>query len=483
MAKFPARTMIQDLQFVMPDYLAIFRQRFKVILRAAVLGPLVGLLVSHAFTEKYRSQSLIAVERETVAEGYKQPVMVDDVGERIARLQLALSQNQLEPIVKQMGLATDAETLKQEVDAIRQNTRIETVLTDLGRYQAGDRKNPGQSSDIAGFYVEYTGSTPEEAQQVCSELTSLLLQENLNLPQQVRQTSTEFESQLDDAKRKLDDQENKLLSFKKQHAGVLAGDWGNDMRIMIDLNAQLNAVSQRLSLAQQNKSHAESLLAQQTANRGSAQIAAQNPATRAMLENQLSDLQSQLLQLQAQYAEDHPDVVKTKAEIAEIDKKLTQVNAAEERGGDPNANSNGREAPEVRRLRSEVGHYDDVIAQTTRERQHIEEQIRRHQQRSTQSPSVEKEYQQLMRDYEIAQTTYADLLAKKAAVENGTEMETLQLSERMRLLTAANLPRTPSFPNRRLFAAGGLGSGVVVGFGIALWLDLRQRPPRMQQYW
>ena len=44
----------------------------------------------------------------------------------------------------------------------------------------------------------------------------------------------------------------------------------------------------------------------------------------------MSDLQSQLLSLQARYTEDHPDVIKTKADIAEVKKKLDEVNKASE---------------------------------------------------------------------------------------------------------------------------------------------------------
>jgi capsular polysaccharide biosynthesis protein len=46
------------------------------------------------------------------------------------------------------------------------------------------------------------------------------------------------------------------------------------------------------------------------------------------------------------------------------------------------------------------------------------------------------------------------------------------------LLNQANLPESPSFPNRPLFAAGGLGAGLVIGLGLALWLELRDKSIR-----
>jgi len=37
----------------------------------------------------------------------------------------------------------------------------------------------------------------------------------------------------------------------------------------------------------------------------------------------------------------------------------------------------------------------------------------------------------------------------------------------MHLLNPASLPELPSFPNRLVFAGGGLGAGMVIGLGLA----------------
>jgi capsular polysaccharide biosynthesis protein len=62
-----------------------------------------------------------------------------------------------------------------------------------------------------------------------------------------------------------------------------------------------------------------------------------------------------------------------------------------------------------------------------------------------------------------------------------TEMERAQQGEQMRLLNPANLPDTPSFPNRLLFAGGGLGAGLAIGLGLAMWLELRDKSIRTEQ--
>jgi capsular polysaccharide biosynthesis protein len=50
----------------------------------------------------------------------------------------------------------------------------------------------------------------------------------------------------------------------------------------------------------------------------------------------------------------------------------------------------------------------------------------------------------------------------------------------MHLLNPANLPDAPSFPNRLLFAGGGLGAGLALGLGIAVWLESRDESIRTE---
>ena len=48
----------------------------------------------------------------------------------------------------------------------------------------------------------------------------------------------------------------------------------------------------------------------------------------------------------------------------------------------------------------------------------------------------------------------------------------------MRLQIPADVPDSPSFPNRLLFAGGGLGAGFALGFSLVLWIELRDKALR-----
>jgi uncharacterized protein involved in exopolysaccharide biosynthesis len=219
------------------------------------------------------------------------------------------------------------------------------------------------------------------------------------------------------------------------------------------------------------------MLAQQLAAWRSAQSST-NPQT---LEKQLSDLQSQLLQLQARYTEDHPDVIKTKADIAEVKKKLAEINSASAQAGDTvNDKASATEPPEIRQLRLQIHQYGDLIMQATRDQKRLQQEIGVYQGRVALSPAVEEQYKGLARDYDNAQKNYQDLLTDKSKSDMALKMEQQQQGEQMHLLNPANLPDAPSFPNRLLFAGGGLGAGLALGLGIAVWLESRDESIRTE---
>ena len=52
-------------------------------------------------------------------------------------------------------------------------------------------------------------------------------------------------------------------------------------------------------------------------------------------------------------------------------------------------------------------------------------------------------------------------------------LERDQQGEQFRVLDPANLPDKPSFPNRPMFALGGLGGGLGLGLGLAFLLEMK----------
>jgi uncharacterized protein involved in exopolysaccharide biosynthesis len=469
---------MENRELTMDDYLAIFSRRIKVILIPALLAPLTGFLVSFAFSPKYTSQSLVLVEAPKIPDAVVQQVFTEDLTQHIATIeQQVLSPSRLRPMIDRWGIAKSGQNVDDVMDNVRLNMTIQPVITDLSQFGAGAKKRPGQqSSPVPGFNVNYTAPSAREAQQICTDLTSMLLEEDLKSRQDATQGTTLFlTKQVEDAKQNLDDLDKKLAAFKNQHMGQLPGDEDNNMKILMGLNSQLDANTQALNRATQDKAYTESMLAQQL-SAWKTSLSVTNPQT---LQSQLSQLQAQLIDLEGRYTEDHPDVIKTKGDIAEVKKQLAAINDASAKTGDGSTErGSASEPPEIRQLRLQIHQYQDMIAQTTRDQKKLQQEISVYQGRVSSSPNVEGQYKELARDYDNAQKVYLDDLAKQSTSKMATQAQQQQQGEQMALLNPASLPDSPSFPNRLLFAGGGLGAGFVLGLGLTLWLEMRDKSIR-----
>ncbi len=462
--------MIMNRQLGMEDYLGMARRQKWWIMIPALLATVLGLLISYAIPAKFTSTSAVLVEGQQI-QGVA-PIVTADLLQRIVTMeQQILSTSRLKPMIERLGLAKGDNTDALVAD-IRANLTIQPMDADLAKTAAAaaskKRSSPG-TPDIAGFNIAYTAGNARVAQQVCSELTSMLLEENLKQRERAAQGPTIFFSrQLDEAKGVLDQYDAKLAGFKRQYLGQLPGDEDSNLRILMGLNSQLDSNTQALNRAQQDKTFSESTLAQQL----TAWKASLNTTSPQAMDQQMAALQSQLMQAEGRYTEDHPDVIKLKRDVAELKKKMQEANATTVTADDTQKAS-ASEPPEVRQLRLQIHQYDQTIASATRDQGRLQQQIVSYQSKVAISPTVEEQYKILTRDYDTAQKNYQDLLAKRSASETTQDVEKSQLGEQFQLLGPADLPDAPSFPKRWLFVLGGFGAGLALGFGLALLFEMK----------
>ena len=467
--------MIANRELDLDDYLAMFRRRLKLILAPALVALAAGFLISFGFSPKYTSRSLVLVERQTVPAGYVRPIVTATVRDRMITLQQqVLSRNQLQAMLTRVGLQRKGESVDDVITEIQRNVSI-AEADPLGSSSAGPTS---RSWDAPGFYISFTADNPREAQQICAELTSMLLAENLKSREQVAVSTTDFLArQVSEAKNDLDEQDRKFAAFKALYLGQLPGDVDNNLKILGGLNSQLDADTQLLNRMQQDKSYAESLLAQRLA----AWKSSQDFLTSETIEQRLAALQTQFVAMQTRYTEDHPELIKMKRDIEALEakqKEMTVLSDQKAAGDDAGVDVHIKEPGEIRGLRQQIHQNEGAIARVTREQKQLQETINKYRSRLTLSPKVEEEYKQLTRDNETAHQIYNSLLLNKSQSEIQTDLERRQQGEQMRLLDEANLPVSPSFPVRWRFAAYGLGTGLTFGIGIATWLEFRDKAVR-----
>jgi len=477
--------MITSREMTINDYTALLRRRAWLILIPALLAPLAGYLIScvtYWFPPKYTSQATVLIEEQRVPEKMVDPVMTQELTARVSTLQQrVMSEARLKPLVQRVFPDKSGQEAYEVIDQIRANMSVapvDTLLSAIGTASAKGGKKPG-TSPFPGLNVKYNGSSPREAQQICNELATALVDENSKeMAAAASGTSDVLNRGLEDAKTNLNSLDSKLADFKKQYVGQLPGDEENNLKILMGLNSQLESNTQTLNRAQQDKTYAESMLAQQLAAWRSSQTST-SPET---LQKQLNELQTQLVQLKARYTDDHPDVIKAKADIAEMKKKLAEINkATADASLDESEKASAMEPAEIRQLRLQLHQYSDLISNATRDQKRLQQEIASYQGRISLTPTVEEKYKALNRDYDNAYRNYQDLLAKKSSADLTVNMTNQAEGERMLLLNPATLPDSPSSPNHLLFALGGLAVGLAIGVGIALILEIRDNSIRTER--
>jgi uncharacterized protein involved in exopolysaccharide biosynthesis len=471
--------MIANRELSVDDYLAIARRRAVLVLVPAILGPIIGFLVSFGMTPRYTSRSLLLVVDQVVPTDYFKPIVTERVSDRMTILQQnVLSPSRLQPLVHRLGLARNGKTEEVAVNEIRGNVVV--ARASLGKPASSFGGTPGGTADVPGFYVMYTADNPRDAQLVCAEVTSMLLTENSEVRGEMARSTTEFLSrQLEQAKRNLDELDKKLAEFRHEHLGRLPGDADAELRILTSLESQLDASNQSLNRLQEDKARAETLLEQELSVWKSAQAAPTFPTLR----QQLIKLQEQLVVLESQYTDNHPNVVKAKHEIARLQARLSEMDSeADQSDALRNATvprSGFRfEPPDVMRLREQIRRDDAASERITEGQKRLLGLIELYQGRLSQTPQIEEEYKQLTRDSATAHNIYDTLLTNKNTAEMQTEMEVSQQGEQLRLLDPAHVPGSPSFPVRTTFAEYGFAIGLCFGFGIAVWLEFRDKSIR-----
>ena len=446
------------------DYMAMLRRRWVLIVVLAVVGGPVAYGVSRFLPDRYKSQTLVLVERPSVPEKIVASLDTDDLAQRLSSMQQQiLSRSRLEPVINQFGLyPNDTNKVPMEDLVARLQKAIE-VTPILPMAQTQNRQLPG-------FYVNVTLANARTAQQVCTTVTSMFIEENLRLRQQHSEDTTQFlVNQLAEAKVNLDEQDAKLAAFKSHYLGSLPDQEQMNLNLLSNMTSQLDSATQALARAQQDKSFAESMLTQQIA----AWQATQTGRSPETLEQQLAALQTQLATLQSRYTDDYPDVIKVKNDIAALKKQIATSDSQKGSTDASKTQKNALEPTQIAQLRAQVHNLDQVIAEKAREQEQIKQQIRLYQDRVQSTPAVEQQFKELTRGYQTALDSYNELQKKRDESAMAAELERKQQGEQFRVLDPANLPDKPSFPNRPLFAVGGLGGGLALGLGIALLLEMK----------
>jgi len=457
--------MIRNGEISMSEVKRILRKYWWILPLTVVSGVSLALGVTVFLPKKFTSQTLVLVDQPTISPDLVKPVVTEASNQRLASMQeQILSRSRLQPIIEKFGLY-QAERTKFHMEDLVGRLRTAIEVTPLAPIQGT------QNRQLPGFHVNVTFDNPQIAQRICSEITTMFMEQNSkDIDAQGTQTTEFFAQQVDEAKQNLDAQDAKLAEFKNKYMGSLPDQEQTNLGLLAGMNSQLDALTQAVNRAQQDKVMNESLLNSQLAT-WKAVKGGDTPAE--TLDQQLTILQDQLSALQSRYTADHPDVIKTKNQIEQLKRRMSEEPKS---GGTPaNAQATGIEPPAIQQLRARVRQDDLSIADLVKRQGQIQNQINILQGRIQSTPGVEQQYKELTRNYQSAVEFYNDLLKRHDQAKIGRDLNRRQEGEQFRVLDAPSLPMTPSFPKKTMFAGAGFGGGLALGLSILFLLAALDR--------
>lgn len=529
--RMPPKKDPSPLQLAPLSVARILWKRKILILSILVLGLTLTAAVVYNLPAIYKSEALILVDSQKIPEKYVSATVNTDVGDRLATInQQIMSTNRLLKIITTFDLYKEERKKKVQEEIVEQ-MRTKHISLKIEKGWTGGR--PG------AFRVGYQGKNPAVTAEVANQLANLYIDENLKTRENQAEGTAEFvDSQLEQAKKTLDEQELKMSNFKQQHNGALPQQENSLLSTVASMQVQLQGYQDAINRAQQNKMMIETALSAAEASESVLQRSLQmaqarsNPNVAPVLslttqmpadpqappERRRSEiLEQQIEQLKSRYTDDHPSmkflqqelertrraeqteaarIVKSALEAKKADtlKQVPKTDAqklesrstpptppapvTEESGKPAQPAITNRELLKEREriatLQAQLANVKHEIEFQNKERERILKTVNSYQGRIDRLPLVEQQMAAVTRDYEISKANYKSLLDKKLSAGMATDMERRQKSERFMIIDPARVPEKPFSPNRPLLAAFGAALSLALSIVAGFALEFRK---------
>jgi len=178
----------------------------------------------------------------------------------------------------------------------------------------------------------------------------------------------------------------------------------------------------------------------------------------------LAELKAQLVYLKGFFSDKYPDVIKTKAQIAEIENK---VNHSAGKSDNPGHSDGPPDNPAYITLAAQLSNAKTEIDSGRRKISEFNKMADEYRRRIVNTPKVEEGYRAISIERNNTQAKYNDMMRKHMDARVAQGLEKKQKGERFTLIDSARLPENPYKPNRLAIMLIGVVLGICTGVGWA----------------
>lgn len=412
--------------------LAVWRRRKWLALLAFTVLFSVTTVVVQSLPDVYESSASVLVEQPQVPERFVGQSVPGELETRLRTIsQEILSRARLLELIVRFGLYPELRPQTPPdalTDRMRRDIRLE--FTEVPQPWAG------RQATIA-YTIKYRGRDPDTVPRVANALAALFIERNASIRErQTTGTVDLLSAQLEEVKRKLAEQERSISEFKIRHSGELPEHRDANLEAVRRLSEQLRLnFEMQLRLMEQ----------QEELSRPVASPSSADPAVPAdEISVPLSRLRSELAVLRTRFTDEHPDVIRLQAQIADLETQRVEA---------PSTAPARR--PEERQLSGRLKRVEAEMAALKGEERSLRRAMAGFEQRVANAPLREQQLQQISRDYEATKELYQSLLKRHEEAQLADRMQQGEYGEQFRVLDPAVPPREPVAPNRpRLLLTG-----------------------------
>lgn len=428
-------------------------EKKKIVLAIIVVCTLIATIVAFVLPKSYQSTTLVRVKSggSSAVAGYA--AMAAGLGIDIGNsgssaspesyIELMKSREVLNPIMEKVDLTDEEREKMRTEDFLKKYLEItNTKKTDL--------------INIAAY-----GKTPEEAQMISQGVADNFLALMTKLNKEDNSTTLKFlDERIKIAKEEMETAENKLAAYQQEHkiyapdeqAKAIIANLNNYDTTIAQLQAQSEGDSAKLAgvtgqLEQQNASLLEYNVSDNT-NIGN-------------IRESIVNKRVELVGLQQQFTDEHPDVIKAKEELNSLEKSLSDEIAKA-----VNSQSVTLSPVQSNLLKDKIS-TEVQISVNNASLEALKAKQAEAQENIATLSADSVEYMRLSREATITGQVYTSLVQDYEQ----TRIQEAKDSMDIQIIDAADLPKEdmPAKPNKKLVVAIGFVLGIMISFGYTLY--------------
>jgi len=222
---------------------------------------ILSLAAAFLWPPTYKSLATILIEEQEIPSELVHSTITSYADQRIETIkQQVMSRTTLWKVVEQYNLYPDLRRTNPAEEVVRRfikDIEVEVISADVV-----DKRTQHPTKATIAFTVAYQSTSPDLAQKVANELTSLFLGQNLKSRERQAQEATSFlQQEAENLSKHIGEVDEKIAEFKRRASGALPELMPLNLQLMSQSDRELMDIDQQIRSLEERKNYLEGELA------------------------------------------------------------------------------------------------------------------------------------------------------------------------------------------------------------------------------